>query len=418
MPIASPAPVFASHRKGFSVAKIHDRRLPFIGSSLGLGFLALTTGLSPRPCNALDLEESRGVNLTLEEGYGARHRAQGLEFGGWQVGADAVSLSPAGMNDVADFTFSTSHSERFGLANFDHFAFLTPISATSTLGIGISRFGVSGIEWHSLEDVDPNHPETFSVADYAFATAYGRRLGPWDFGGLLQTVYRSMDQTGLGMRGDLMAAYSTQGLRAALLWKGALPSSARWESGYAEYAPSDLFLSLGIRDEAPYFYGRYQLVWESPGLFQIEARNAYRETRQRAWEDPIMALRDSKLGAEFAFDFGLALRVGLSGLPESGLPEPRLGAGYHYRGWLGFDYAFVPHAALGASHYVSLSWTPVFPRFSGKNLRAGFRSESRSPLSGQPSGDAAEDAPSAKPVPEAPSESPTPVVPVEEVLED
>jgi hypothetical protein len=370
-----------------------------------------------------DFSENRGVNATLEEGYGARHRAQGLEFGGWQTGADAVTLSPAGMNDVPDFTFSTSHSERFGRANYDHFSLLTPLSTTTSLGLGLSRFGVSQIEFHSVQEANPNFSETFSVADYAFAVAYARSLGPLDFGGVLHTVMRSLDQYGLGMRGDLMTSYSTDRFRATVLWKGALPSSARWESNYLEYAPSDVLLSLGIRGNSPYFYGRYQLVWESPGLFQIESRNAYRTTTSRAYEDPITALKDSHWGGEFAFDFGLSLRAGIIGLPQSGLPEPRLGAGYSYHGWVGFDYAFVPHSELGASHYLSLSWTPTFPKFQGKNFRMGLKKFSETDGASKNSDPGLK---GINPSPEDASDEekgsevlpPAPAAPLEEVLED
>ena len=92
------------------------------------------------------LNEASGVNLTADEGFGARRTGMGIGFPAFQRDADAAVNSPAGMNDVDDFTFSTAHAEKFGRAQFDDFAFILPFDVGSTLGLGLSRFGVNDIE--------------------------------------------------------------------------------------------------------------------------------------------------------------------------------------------------------------------------------------------------------------------------------
>src|SRR5688572_24161692 len=84
------------------------------------------------------LNEAVGVNQSLEEGFGARPAGMAIDFPAFQRDADAVANSPASMHDVDDFTFTTSHVEKFGEAKFDAFAFLFPFESHSTLGLGIS----------------------------------------------------------------------------------------------------------------------------------------------------------------------------------------------------------------------------------------------------------------------------------------
>ncbi|MEO7427359.1 MAG: hypothetical protein ABI036_19385, partial [Fibrobacteria bacterium] len=113
------------------------------------------------------VNEAVGVNQTLDQGFGARQSGMAVTFSAFQRDADAVANAPAAMNDVDDFTFSTAHAEKFGEAKFDNFAFLFPFESHSTLGLGLSRYGVSGIESRP-ENSDPFASQPagiFSVAD-------------------------------------------------------------------------------------------------------------------------------------------------------------------------------------------------------------------------------------------------------------
>src|SRR5580698_1068140 len=85
--------------------------------------------------------QATGVDLTVDEGFGARQQGMGLTRAGFQDGADAVINAPASMNDVNDLTISTTHLEQFGnAADFDNAAVLIPWNATGTLGLAIARY--------------------------------------------------------------------------------------------------------------------------------------------------------------------------------------------------------------------------------------------------------------------------------------
>ena len=162
------------------------------------------------------LNEASGVNLTADEGFGARRTGMGIGFPAFQRDADAAVNSPAGMNDVDDFTFSTAHAEKFGRAQFDDFAFILPFDVGSTLGLGLSRFGVNDIELRP-EGSDPFQTKPqglFSVADYMVTGSFARRWGAFDAGFSLDLLYRHLDQDGMGLRADAMAQYTWDGQTA------------------------------------------------------------------------------------------------------------------------------------------------------------------------------------------------------------
>ena len=293
------------------------------------------------------LNEASGVNLTLDEGFGARQSAMAVGFPAFQRDADAVANAPAFMNDVDDFTFSTSHVEKFGEAKFDHFAFLFPFEANSTLGLGVSRFGVSDIDL-SPEGTNPSFsrpPDVFSLADYQLVGAFARRWRGFDLGLNMNFLYRHLDQDGMGMRGDGMAAYTWNGrYRVSALMRGLVPSTVSWESGYSEYEAPEIYLGGAARFPAPYFYGTLEAAWQSEGIFHRTARSAVELNADRAWDDPGRFLKSSNLGAEFLFDFGLAVRIGLSEFSSKSFTSvSTLGIGYNWRHVLGLDYAFIPH---------------------------------------------------------------------------
>lgn len=319
------------------------------------------------------LNEAVGVNQSLEEGFGARPSGMAVGFPAFQRDADAVANAPASMNDVDDFTFSTSHVEKFGEAKFDAFAFLFPFESHSTLGLGISRYGISGIElWREGTDPLASQPDgVFSIADYLLVGAFARRWGGLDVGFNMNLIYRHLDQEGIGMRGDGMVQYTwSERFRLSGLMKGLIPSSASWESGYSEYEAPEVYLGGAARFPAPYFYGTLEAAWQSEGLFHRTARSSVDLVGSRAWDNPQEFLATSNLGLEFLFDFGLAVRLGVSEFSSSSLSSvATFGMGYNWRHILGLDYGFTPHPGLLSTHRISLQFTPSFPKFKGKDFR-------------------------------------------------
>ncbi|HKP98607.1 MAG TPA: hypothetical protein VJ385_22945 [Fibrobacteria bacterium] len=319
------------------------------------------------------LNEVVGANQTLEQGFGARQSGMAIGFSSFQRNADAVANAPAAMNDVNDFTFSTAHTERFGEAKYDDFAVLFPFETHSTLGLGLSRYGVSGIDSRP-SDSDPlaSQPlEVFSVADYLLVGAFARRWGGLDAGVNLNVLYRHLDQDGLGIRGDAQVQYTWgKRFRAGALLKGLIPSSARWESGYAEYEAPELYVGGAARFPAPYFYGTLEAAWQSEGLFHKGAKSATRLNGGTILQDQGDFLAASNLGLEFLFDFGMALRFGVNEFSQQSFTDvATFGIGYNWRRILGLDYSFSPHPGLLSTHRISLQFTPSFRKFNGRDFR-------------------------------------------------
>lgn len=340
------------------------------------------------PVRADGFQEASGVNLTADEGFGARHSGMATTFSGFQRDANAVANSPAGINDVDDFAFATAHAEKFGEAKYDDFAVLIPFEARSTLGVGLARYGVSDIEYRDGTHPFQSQPDgLFSAADYLVVAGFARRWGGLDAGINLHMLYRQLDQDGFGVRSDAMVQYTWDGLvpttmqrgvgtagrmRVAALIKGLLPSSARWESGYAEYESPDVQLGASFRIPLPYFYGTWEVAGQTEGLLRKAAKSQSETNGATLFEDPTKNLAMSNFGTEFLFDFGLALRFGLSQLDLSGdaASATTFGIGYNWRGIAGIDYSFTPHADLLASHRISLQVTPSFRNFHGRGFRA------------------------------------------------
>jgi hypothetical protein len=346
--------------------------------------LALASALTCVHAEDFDgLHEAVGVNQTADQGFGARQSGMAITFPAFQRDADAVVNSPAGMNDVDDLTFSTAHAERFGEAKFDDFGFLFPFEANSTFGLGISRFGISDIDLRP-QGSDPLRAEPeghFSIADYLIAGSFARRWGGFDAGVDLNVLYRHQDQDGLGIRGDAQAQYTwKERYRVGALLKGLIPSSARWESGYAEYEATELYFGGAALIPAPYFYGALQAAWQSEGVFHETAKSAAELNGNAVYQDPIQFLAAGNLGLEFLFDFGLSVRFGLNEISKKSFTDVvAFGVGYKWRHILGLDYSFAPHPGLLSTHQISLQFTPAFSKFDGRYYRPDSRKKTRVP---------------------------------------
>lgn len=318
-------------------------------------------------------ELATGVNLTADEGFGARHHGMAITRAGFAQGADAAVNAPASMNDVDHFTFSTAHAEQFGMASFDNFALLIPWHAHGTLGFGVARYAVADVERRveTSGPVSATPDALFTTSDWMVTGSLARRLGAFDVGGSVHLLRRQLDQTGLGLRADAMMQYTfDRRFRLGTHVRGVVPSMARWESGHTEYEAPEASLFIAGRWDVPYFYGRLQAGLETPGLLQPGARSAQRLDGERGITDPVSVLRTSSVGAEFNFDFGLSLRAGFAELaPTAWASSARLGLGYSWRNIIGIDYAFAAHPYLDESHRVALQLTPAFPNFEGRNFR-------------------------------------------------
>ena len=86
---------------------------------------------------------------------------------------------------------------------------------------------------------------------------------------------------------------------------------------------------------------------------------------ERIWEDPLDWLSGGRGGIEFAFDFGLSLRAGLSSFTT--FQSVTAGAGLTIAKFVKIDYAFESHPVLSPVHRVSVSISPYLFSHSPKS---------------------------------------------------
>ena len=304
-----------------------------------------------------------GANATLDMEPGARSAALGsatlaVEGDYLALGTNAYQLSQAKY-----MWASFSHTAYYEDTKYDYASMVIPLPKNQGIGVSFSRFGADDIPY--IRDGEPvpegSNYNTLSIADWVFSVAWGRRfIDRLDLGIAFHVLYRDMDQTGWGFRGDASARYQIMDdFYVSGLLKGWTSSAATWESGEFEYSAPEFYLALSYGLPVEYLYGKFNFYWQSAGLFHHEARDLDfdEDTHggERIWEDPLDWLSGGRGGVEFAFDFGLKLRVGLSSFTT--FKSVTAGAGLTIANFLVVDYAFESHPVFSPVHRVSISFS-------------------------------------------------------------
>jgi hypothetical protein len=320
-----------------------------------------------------------GANATLDMEPGARSAALGsatLAVEGDYLGllTNAYQLSQAKY-----MWASFSHTAYYEDTKYDYASMVIPLPKNQGLGVSFSRFGADDIPY--IRDGEPvpegSDYNTLSYADWVFSVAWGRRIiDRLDLGIAFHVLYRDMDQTGWGFRGDASARYQIMDdFYVAGLLKGWTSSATSWESGEFEYSAPEFYLALSYGLPVQYLYGKFNFYWQSAGLFHHDARDLdFDEDTHggdRIWEDPLDWLSGGRGGVEFAFDFGLKLRVGLSSFTT--FKSVTAGAGLTIANFLVVDYAFESHPVFSPVHRVSVSFSPYL--FGHKPKKEGHLSK-------------------------------------------
>ena len=227
-----------------------------------------------------------------------------------------------------------------------------------------ARFGADDIPLIREGDALPEGSdyETLSIADWMLSATWGRRIfDRFELGVGFHLLYRDMDQSGFGFRGDVGLRYRIlDDLYVSGLLKGWTSSATKWDSGEFEYSAPDLFLAASYGLDIRYLYGKLGLYWQSAGVFRHEARDLGFETDESRgdplWRNPLDWLSGGRGGIEFSFDFGLSLRAGLSSFTT--FRSFTAGAGIVIAKFLRVDYAFESHPVLSPVHRVSISVSP------------------------------------------------------------
>lgn len=303
-----------------------------------------------------------GANATLDINAGARSAA----LGGTTLALDdditVLMSNPGVLTSFLHAWMAFSHVSYFEGTQYDFAAMSLPLGDDHGIGFAFSRFGANDIPWIKEGEPVPEGSDynTLSIADYTLSLAWARRFGNFNVGISFHGLYRELDQSGFGFRGDASLGYSIfDQLSVSGLLKGWTSSAATWESGTFEYSSPEFYLATQFQQKVNYFYGNFYLYWQSAGFFHREARDLEwvdSLSGDRIWESPLDWFLGSRAGVEFCFDFGLSLRLGLSSLTTT--QSLTAGAGIEIARFLKVDYAFESHPTLSAVHRVSLSFSP------------------------------------------------------------
>ncbi|MBR5413886.1 MAG: hypothetical protein IK114_12750 [Fibrobacter sp.] len=305
-----------------------------------------------------------GANATLDIEPGARSAALGSAT--MAVDGDYLGLmsNPYQLANVNYAWASFSHTEYYEDTKYDFASAVVPLGKGQGLGISFSRFGADDIPYIKEGEPLPEGSDynTLSIADWVFSATFGRKLTDrLELGIGFHGLYRDMDQTGWGFRGDAGLRFrAVDELYVSGLLKGWTSSATSWESGEFEYSSPELYIAASYGLAIPYLYGKLNLFWQGAELLHREARDMDFETDKdrgkRVWESPLDWLSGGRGGLEYAFDFGLSLRAGLSSFTT--FKSVTAGAGLVIAKFVKIDYAFESHPVLSPVHRVSVSISP------------------------------------------------------------
>ena len=316
------------------------------------------------PCCSFAATFVSGVNETMNMEPGARSAALGSAT--MAVDGDYLGLvsNPYQLANVRYLWASFSHTAYFEDTQYDYASVAIPLGLDQGLGISFARFGADDIPY--IREGDPlpegSDYETLSIADWMLSATWGKRLfGRFELGVGFHLLYRDMDQSGFGFRGDAGLRYRIlDDLYVAGLLKGWTSSASVWGSGEFEYSAPDLYLAASYGLDVRYLYGKFGFYWQSAGVLRHEPRDLGLETDESRgkplWKSPLDWLSGGHAGIEFNFDFGLSLRAGLSSFTT--FESFTAGAGLVIAKFLRVDYAFESHPVLSPVHRVSVSISP------------------------------------------------------------
>lgn len=302
-------------------------------------------------------EEVRGANVVLELNPSAANGGQGGIRSGFNPNLGNIGFDPTSLLLLNHSRVELSHSEEFGGANWDWFAWSTPIAdSSSAIFLQAGRYSVDGV-FHTQEGqiYEGTDIPTISVGDYFISGAWARQYFGLDLGFNLHGVYRKLDQSGLGLRIDAAVAQTwRQHFRSGFVLQGVTSSLARWESDQVEYSPPEGYLFQSFQHDISFFYGSLYLHWQSAGIFHTRANRFNSQGRSGVDQNPLAWLGGSQLGAQYQSYSGLILRAGLNNADD--IDTWTAGAGLEFLDQFQVDFSVESHPELGRVNRVSLTW--------------------------------------------------------------
>ncbi len=250
---------------------------------------------------------------------GPRAIAMGGAFSAVADDASAIFWNPAGLSRIGNQEIMVTNADLYGLGIQDNFtAFVLPLSLNHVAAVGWYRSGYDDDELGFGENI--------------IDLSYGFRPYSWlSVGGAGKYLTRRTDLDGVEVssgsgRGLDLAVLVTpwRGLRLGLVGQDVFDTKIEYEQGSSEAYPRN------ARFAAAYSFG-------SRGIVAVDIDDRYH------------------LGGEMRFFDMVALRAGIEKDREgSGNPQYSFGGGVEY-GVFRFDYAYVDHPVLDATHHVGVS---------------------------------------------------------------
>ena len=159
---------------------------------------------------AFAMDRVAGANATLDVEPGARSAALGSAT--MAVDGDYLGLvsNPYQLSGIRYGWANFSHTAYFEDTQYDFASAAVPLGEGQGLGISFARFGADDIPYIREGEPVPEGSDynTLSYADWMFSVTFGRRvMDRLDIGVGFHGLYREMDQTGWGFRGDAGIRY-------------------------------------------------------------------------------------------------------------------------------------------------------------------------------------------------------------------
>ncbi|MBZ0265436.1 hypothetical protein K8I28_12295 [bacterium] len=259
-------------------------------------------------------------------------------------GPSAILGNPAGLFNSQPHALSLMHIDRFaGMVKVDHAAYIHHGNSEQVIGFGLLRQGVDDIAITELQN--PSSPigtdnrvrilDYGSASEYAFQVATARKRNFGTVGATAKLLYKKLyDHYGVGLGIDVGYQHRMGNLFLGGQVRNVVTSVIAWDTGSQEA------ILPNARFGVAYFLNSERLLATLLPIAEVEIR-----TESIDDEDA------------FALHFGLEHTIRDVVSARVGLDDGRLtyGAGFKVN-LLDFDYAFVGHDDLGASHRISVAY--------------------------------------------------------------
>jgi len=288
----------------------------------------------------------------LKIGTGARAAGMADSFTAVADDTTALSWNPAGLALLSGTGLSTTHGQWIQGVTNDHLALSHKLVDGGGIGLGFTLQNTQAFN-ATLEDPLGNYAGTgasVSASDWALSLAYGDNLGRYLSGSFFANTFAGLKATLLGQ-----SAFSIDG------------TAVSFELGFLHRLPQErLLVGLDIQNIGTPLQDRSQPVLFKTGVSWYNPKTFTEGDRLTLAAD--MDIHDDtgfrpSFGAEyktpFSQDLAGALRVGVRTTDDlSGFSAMTFGAGLQKRFGnvdAGFDYAYVPYGAIGATHRFTLN---------------------------------------------------------------